>query len=259
LGKYQFISLAGGVTLILVLYFGFEYKPDKIRNLEKSRSNNLEVTGIENLLLEARETLSLEEMKILEDMRADMNEAKDSIKLNAIKAYASKWYELGYPIISAYYAEEVAKADKSADSWSIAGTSYIIGMKTSEIEKERSFAFNRAIAAFENATSLESDNVNHQINLALVYVEKPLPTEPMKGILMLRDLNTKYPQNVAVIVQLARLAISTGQWERAEQRLKEALELDGQNRQANCLMVEVLTQKGESTLAQPFAVKCNEE
>jgi Tfp pilus assembly protein PilF len=81
----------------------------------------------------------------------------------------------------------------------------------------------------------------------------------MKGILMLRDLNTKYPQNVSVIVQLARLAISTGQWERAEQRLKEALELDSQNRQATCLMVEVLNEKGESSLAQSYADKCNEE
>ena len=257
MGKNQILTLASALLLVLCLYFGFEYKPDKIRNLEKSRSTNLEVTGIENLLLEVRENLTLEEMKILEDLRSEINKSTDSLKLEATKAYASKWYELGHPTISAYYAEEVAKADKKSDSWAIAGTSYIIGMKNASSEKEKEFAFKRAVIAFENASSLEPNNLNHQINLALVYVEKPLANDPMKGIMMLRDLNTKNPANVSVMVQLARLAIKTSQWDRAEQRLKEALELEPANKQANCLMAEVMIEKGETISAKAYQELCN--
>jgi tetratricopeptide (TPR) repeat protein len=259
LGKFQIFTLAGAIVIVLLLFFGFEYKPNKIINLEKSRSNNLEVTGIENLIVTARESLSLEEMKTLEAMQAATKDSAVVSKIESTKAYASKWYELGYPVISAYYAEEVAKVDKSADSWAIAGTSYILGLKSSEQEKEKEFAFNRAITAFENAISLEPENVNHQINLSLVYVEKPLSDNPMKGILMLRDLNKKYPENASVMVQLARLAIKTGQWDRAQERLEQALKIDGNNRQANCLMAEVMTNKGESDLAKPFIDICNAE
>jgi tetratricopeptide (TPR) repeat protein len=257
LGKRQLTAVTTALGLVILMFFGFEYKPDKIIGLEKSRSKNIESTGIENLILQARETLSLEDMKILEDMRTaiDKSEGGDQ-KIENTKLYASKWFELGYPVISAYYAEDVAKAEKSADSWAIAGTSYILGMKKTEAEKEKNFAFNRAISAFEKAISLDPENLNHKINLALVYVEKPLADQPMKGIMMLRDLNSKHPENVSVIVQLARLAVKTGQWDRAQERLNEALSLDSQNLQAICLMAEVLTEKNNKTEAQVYIDKC---
>ena len=257
MGKNQIIAIATALGTMIILYFGFEYKPANILGLEKSRSKNIESTGIENLIVKARETLTLEELKTLEDMRNSIDQAAEgAVKTEQTKAYASKWFEVGFPIISAYYAEEVAKSESSAEAWSIAGTSYILGMKQTDSDKEKNFAFNRAIGAFEKATSLDPDNINHKINLALVYVEKPQQDDPMKGIMMLRDLNSKYPENVSVMVQLSRLAVRTGQWDRAEQRLKEALAIDPENLQAICLMADVLREKGQNAEAQQFLNKC---
>jgi tetratricopeptide (TPR) repeat protein len=257
LGKSQLTAVLSALILVVILYFGFEYKPNKIIGLEKLRSKNIESTGIENLILQARESLSLEDMKVLEDLRSAVDKSPEGDqKIENTKLYSSKWFEVGYPIISAFYAEEVAKAENSSDSWAISGTSYILGMKQSESEKEKDFAFNRAVSSFEKAISLDPENLNHKINLALVFVEKPLPDQPMKGIMMLRDLNSKYPENVSVIVQLARLAVKTGQWDRAQERLNEALSLDSENLQAVCLMAEVLTEKNNKTEAQVFIDKC---
>jgi tetratricopeptide (TPR) repeat protein len=254
--RNQYIAVCIALICIPLLYFGFDYKPSKIKSLEKSRANTLEITSIENLLMDARDKLSLEQQKILEDMRFASLEGDKPAKVESMKQYASQWYDYGYPVISAYYAEEVAKLDSTSEAWSIAGTSYMIGVKDNENDKEKSFAATKATRAFENAISLDPEDVRHKINLALVYTEVPSPSEPMKGIMMLRDLNTKYPDNPSVIIQLARLAIKTNQLDRAEERLGQALKLDPQNRQANCLMIEVLTAKGSKDI-QAYVDQCN--
>lgn len=246
----QKIFLAVGVILIALLYFGFDYKPKNIKSLEKSRDGNLEVTSIENLLLDANKKLSLEEQTILDALKP-----RDNNNVEGLKTYASKWYELGYPVISAFYAEQVAKSDSSADSWSIAGTSYGLGFKASTNEQEKAFAHKRAILCFESAISINPEDVANQINLALMYVDRAPQDQPMKGILMLRDLNTKFPQNVGVINQLARLAIGTNQLAKAEERLKQAIAIEPDNIVSICMLADLLAQQ-EKPEAQVFISKC---
>lgn len=236
LTKGQKILIFSSLLMVGLLYFGFDYKPKNIKSLEKSRENNLEVTSIENLLLEARNTMSLADQNLMEAMKP---KSKDD--LESLKAYSSKWYELGFPVISAYYAEEVAKRDSTAESWSIAGTSYGLGAKSSEKEKEKLFANKRAIACFENAISLQPEEISNQINLALMYVDMPPKDQPMKGILMLRQLNEKNPKNVSVLNQLARLAIATNQLDKAEGRLKEAIAIEPNNKMTNCMLADLLS------------------
>ncbi|MCB0649238.1 MAG: tetratricopeptide repeat protein [Saprospiraceae bacterium] len=259
MNKSQYVVLACALVAIMAIYFGFDHKPKKIQDLEKTRLNEIEVTSIDNLLMDARKNLSIEQSTYLQNIQTALSTAgNDSIKTDALKNYASTWYQYGYPVISAYYAEEVAKIDKSAEAWSIAGTTYLIALQQNIDGVEKDFSASHALRCFENARSLDPENVDHQINEALVYVNKPLTEEPMKGILMLRSLNEKYPENTAVLNQLARLAIQTNQLDRAVERLTQVLQLDPENKTAPCLLTEVYGKMGNEELKNKYLSLCGQ-
>ena len=257
MGKHQKLVLFISVGLLALLFFGFDHRPKNIKDLEKTRSTNLEITSIDNLLLSARQTLDMEQNTVLQNLKSEMDKSTGEEKVEAIKNYSSTWYEYGQPTISAYYAEEVAKLANDAKSWSIAGTTYLLSLKTEKEEITKDFAASRAVKCFENARSLDVNDVSNQINEALVYVERPLKEEPMKGILMLRDLNTKYPDNTSVLNQLARLALQTNQIDKAIERLNTSLEKEPNNIMTACLLAEAYEKKGNTALQEKYLAQCN--
>lgn len=256
LKKPAFIATVLGVVIFSAIYFGLDTKPSEQRSLEKSRVSNLEATGIQNILTSARDSLSKEQLNYLEALNEEVRSSlDDSLKMANLKRLSGVWYEQGFPILSGYYAEEIAKLSNTHEAWSVAGTTYILGMREAKVEDQRQFSRSRAIRALESAISIEPDNVSDQINLALIYVEAP-DKNPMQGILMLRDLNEKYPNSVQVLNQLGRLAIQTNQSAKALERLTRSFEIDSENRNTICLLATAYKQAGDSANASKFQIMC---
>lgn len=257
--RLQLSIIASAIALFFVLYFGCDTQPKKQQLLEKSRALAAERTDASAMIDEAFASLKPAQRSAVQELTAQAEAAgSDTAQApNLYRQLSGEWYQLGFQAIAGYYAQRVAELVNDDESWSIAGTTYLLCFQQSGDEKSKSFCLPKAVAAFENAISLAPDNVKHRVNLALCYVESPPQDNPMKGILMLRDLNTRYPGNVAVINQLARLAIKTGQYDRAIERLEEALRLAPDDTNANCLMALALEESGKAAAAAPFALKCN--
>jgi len=165
--------------------------------------------------------------------------------------------EFGQPAIAGFYAQTIAENDNSEESWSIAGTTYSICLQRTKEQKVRDYCYQNAVQAFESAVSVNPDNPQHKVNLAVLYTENPPPQNPMKGILMLRELTEKYPENASVLVNLGRLAIQTSQFDKAIERLSQALTLEPTNRQAICFIAKAYEAKGDQTNAELFGKRCN--
>ena len=258
MNRNQILLLVGGVLLFVVLYFGFDIIPQKSKDLEKSRSLNIESTSINNLLKDAMATLDAQQKSIIEAINLDIQKASNDTvaRIERIKSLSGTWYEFGFPAISGSYAEDIANMLKTDESWSIAGTTYAICVKNSEDPKVKDFCSKRAVKAFENAISIAPDNIDHRINLAICYVDNPMQDNPMQGILMLRELNTKNPENVAVLNQLGKLAIQTNQNERALERLETAIGLEPENQTTICLLATAYKNIGNTAKADEFSNKC---
>jgi uncharacterized protein HemY len=91
-----------------------------------------------------------------------------------------------------------------------------------------------------------------------VYAENPPQDNPMKGVMMLVELNKQFPENVSVLAQLGRLAIKTGQWEKAIERLEQALAIEPENSFAVCLLAQAYEGSGNQEQAGIFFAKCEE-
>lgn len=257
--KQQYIAILTSLIAVVLLYFGVDTIPPKQKELEKSRSLNMEVTGTKNILDAAFAALDKESRSVIEALNLDVDNAKtDSLRIERLKILASSWYEAGQPAASAIYAEEIAENEKKESSWSIAGTTYLICVRSSEDEKTKEFCTRRALKAFETAISLDPEKVEPKINQALVYVDNPDKDNPMKGILMLRELQAKYPTNTSILNQLAGLALRTNQVDKAIERLQESYEIDPSNNGTICLLAAAYEQAGNEQKSKEFRDQCKQ-
>lgn len=239
--------------LFAALYFGFDKKSSKQKALETSRASQIETTGIQNLLVDAKKSIAAQDLAIIEKINSEASQ--DTSSTEKLIELSSYWYKLGKPVIAGYYAEEIANKKDDFEAWSIAGTTYIIGMNSEKDQKNKLFARNRAINCLEKAISLNPNDVDSQTNLALIYVEMP-DKNPMQGILMLRDLNEKYPTNVGVLTQLGKLSLRTNQIDNAIKRLSQAVQVEPNNKMVNCLLVEAYSKAGNTAMAEKHNKYC---
>ena len=252
------ISIVGFViVLFLVLYFVFDTKPPSQKEIEKTRSLTSEQTDIAALLKEAKDTISPAMLSTVVAFEESAKTAKsDSAKVEVYKDLAGLWYDLGRPDLSGYYAMEIAEFVSNEEAWAIAGTTFTICLQTQTTPKVLDYCSRRAVKSYESAISINPDNITNRVNLALSYTEYPPKDNPMKGILMLVGLNEKYPDNTLVLQNLGRLAIKTGQYEKAKERLEKANTLEPDNIKTICLLAQTYQSLGDTENFSKFNERC---
>ena len=257
MSKLQKGVLIFGLFLFCLLYFGFSPIPKSLEGIESKRAMSYEVTDINNLIRDVQKELSSEQKSYLITLEKEIEESEnESNRQGLLKRLSGKWFEYQQPHIAGFYAEKVAEIENTPTAWSIAGTTFATAFKIKSEKKVKDYALSKATAAFENAISLEPEEIRHKVNLALCYVEYPPQDNPMKGILQLIDLNKENPDNPIILTNLGRLAIQTGQYDKAVQRLKRAIEIEPNNRNANCLLAQVYSEKGKQEKAAIHLAKC---
>lgn len=255
--KTQYALIAGATILFLGLYFGFDTKTHTQRATEQSRALTGESSSVETLLAEAKQRLSPDQTAQIGGLEQTLQQAAtDSEKVALLKQLSGLWYRFGELPLAGVMAEEVALLENADTAWSVAGALFFSALNSTTDPVKRTYCADHAVKAFENAASLKPENVEHRVNLALVYAENPPPDNPMKAVLMLRDLESKHPDQASVYNALGRLAIKTGQWQRAVDRLEKSWSLDKTNANTPCLLAKAYEGVGNTEKAQDFKKRC---
>lgn len=258
LNKAQYLALLGAMVLFLALYLGLDTKPASQHVVEQSRSITGENTSFETLKADAQANLDAGQLTQLQDLEQRLAAATtDTGRVALLKQLSGWWYAQGQIVLAGGLAEQVAELENTDEAWSIAGATFYHALVEEKNAAQRDFCAAHAIKAFESAISLQPQQVEHRVNLALVYAENPPADNPMKAVLLLRELETKYPESPAVYNALGRLAIKTGQWEKAVQRLEKAWTLDPNNPNTPCLLAKAYEGAGQASKATEFANRCN--
>jgi len=256
--KGQVLTIAIFAALLAILYFGCDTKTKQHKEVEKSRSENFELINIKKIIAENRSAISAKGQAELHDIEQKLGSVEEeSQALDLQKSLASLWYAEGHPIISGHYAEEIARSTNSEDAWSIMGTTFSLAAQKETDDTKKNFAIGKAREAYEKAIDIDTTNVDHKINLALSYVDVMDMENPMKGILMLRQLSTDFPENPSVLFQLGRLSLGTNQLEKAVERLTRAIELKPDLRSAHCLLAETYVKMGNNAKAAVAQINCD--
>ncbi|RME98085.1 MAG: hypothetical protein D6772_09540 [Bacteroidetes bacterium] len=255
--KAHYLAIAASLLLFLILYFGCETKAPGHAQIEKSRAIRTEAVDVGTLIRQAHTELPPDQQATLLALEEELQQAvADSVRIALQKRLSSFWYRNQKPAIAGHYAQQVAELEGSEEAWSIAGTTFAICVQQSTQAELKTFCNQRAIQAFEYAISLNPDNPAHRLNLALTYTEMPPADNPMKGVLLLRELQETYPDNTQVLNALGRLAIQTGQYARAVERLEQALAVEPDNRNTICLLAQAHQALGNTAEATRFSERC---
>lgn len=256
--KAQITSIVSATVLFCVLYFGFDMRASHKTSQADSGEQSGVVTDALTLVSEARKSLSPDQAAGLAALEQQLGAAtNDADRISFRKKISAFWYENRQLMAAGYFAEEVAAAEKADSSWSVAGALYYSALVQTQDPEQKAEIAARAARCFENASTLAADNPAHKVNLALVYAENPPADNPMKPVLMLRELEQQYPDNSSVYNALGRLAIKTGQWQRAVDRLEKAWSLDKKNPNTPCLLAKAYEGLGNTEKANEFATVCN--
>jgi tetratricopeptide (TPR) repeat protein len=252
MNRQQLFVVSSAIVLFFILYFGCDIVTSEQKTLATSRALTTEALDITTHAKQVYESLKSPQNIEIQSLSEKAKSGDPSV----LKQLSAAWHNAGHDEIAAWYAEQVAEKEKTDESWSIAGANYYLALEKNTEKSIRDFSSQKAVNAFQNAISINPSKIEHRINLALCYTENPMPSDPMKGILMLRELDAQNPDNVVVNIQLARLAIKTGQFDKAIGRLEKIIIKEPNNKRIVCLLAEAY-QGIQNPKASEMAQKCN--
>ncbi len=258
MGRTQWIAAGATAILLLLTYWGCPVRPPEAgTELQRAPTSS---TGLESLIRSVRDELSPSQIATLANLEERLELAENSDtepQRPLLEKLAGEWFRAGHPAISGIYARKIAEASATAEDWSIAATTFTLCLQQEGTDnKTLQFCSAQAEEAYQSAISLDPDDVDARINLAVSYTDFPPQDNPMKGIMMLRDLEKQYPGNARVYITLAQLAIRTNQLDRAAQRLEKAVELEPDNPDAVCPLARVYEQLNQQEQAAAMIEQC---
>lgn len=232
MSKFQSGVLLSALSLLLLLYFGCPTKPPGRTAIDANRAKAASTIDLDKLLERAKNSYSTQQLQpILALERVLSDTLTDEVSVELLKGISRNWNQIGDFALGGMYAQKIADISQNDSAWAITGTTYFSCFKSDRDSLVRSFCMSKAIESFEGAISFAPDDPVHSVNLGLCYVEGG--RQPMRGIMIIRDVAEKYPTHPLASVTLGRMSVRTGQYDKAIQRFDHVLTLEANNMEAH--------------------------
>jgi len=269
----HFAAITVAVLITAGLYFGANTIPPKSEpETEQQRpSGNMPMTGampgvelpkpanFDSLKISAVKKLSPQLAAKLKDKEQQVTTAASaSLKIAANEELAALWQTYKNPAISAYYYAEAAKLENSEKKLNFAAHLFFEQLKQEHNPNVRQWMADNAIACFTKALQINPANDEARIDLASIYIDGT--GETMKGVQELLTITRRDSTNLEVNLILGRMAVESGQLDKAIARGELILRHYKDNWQARVFMAEAYKrdnkpEKAKTLLNEAKAIK----
>lgn len=253
------LALAGIVTVVLLFEFGDtkilvkENGETPMSSAHSNGSTNNAMT-FEKLLSLASENLSKEQKDSVALLSQLADGASKKDKPGASRKLAQLWARTQNLIVSAHYLEDAARLDSNKNNWRDAADYYYIGMENTGDSSARVFAAIHSFECYANVFRFDSTDQNVRVLQAMCYINGL--GNIMSGVTILKEVEQKDPDNELMNVTLGRLAIVSGQLDKAIPRLERTIKLYPSNVEAYFHLGEAYRAKGRKQDAIKMFEKC---
>ena len=206
--------------MFFILYLGCETNARRHQSTRNVEALAAESTDINALLQEGQTGFEWNFFKTVLALETELEgTVADSARAEAFKRLRSKWYELGQPAISGYYAQ------RWPNYWArkpglLPERLYTICIQQSQEQKIRDFARRQGSTGLRKRHLAQPGRNSPSGEPGVAYIQ-PSAGQPMKGYSHAAGFKPKDPDNVLVLNTL-RLALQTGNIQTVE-RLEHAL------------------------------------
>lgn len=158
----------------------------------------------------------------------------------------------------AYYTSEAAKLENSEKSLTFAARLFLDRLMVSGEPAMQNWLAGNAKVLLENALKINPANDSSKIGLGACYIFGNLSTNPMEGILPVREVVQRDPSNVYGQMVLGLGGKKSGQFDKAIERFQAVLKVDPQNVEAVFHIAESYDLKGDKANAIAYYEKAKQ-
>jgi tetratricopeptide (TPR) repeat protein len=243
----QVLLIISSISVFLLLYFlPKNYSITKIKEEQKVETKN----DISRQINEVKKELDSTSLIKLTGFETLYSTTQGSIKISYLDSIIRFWDIQMRPAIAAIYAEEKATLVNTDDMWLESGNRYLQMASLLE-EKDKAWAYQRGKEVFEKIIAQSPDNTDAKIGLGVCIVESGLGS-PMEGITLIRQVLEKDPNNLKAILQLGHFSVFSGQFAKAVERYKQAIQINPELDEAYFYLGDTFAKMGETDSAVAY-------
>lgn len=210
--------------------------------------SNVQPARFDSLLQAARKKLAPQDQT--EISLQENNITRGNIKEQQIQGYETLgklWLQHKNRYIAAHYFGESGKLENSEKKLNFAAHLLSEELQHARDPSVRKWMANEAIDYYTRSIAINPANDSIKIDLATIYIDGS--GETMKGIEQLLAIVRKDSTNIPANVILGKMAVESGQLDKAISRGKTILIMDKNNLEAHLFMAEAYKRQGNKTKA----------
>ena len=250
--KQQWVLVITGVLLLVVLYFfGNTVNPHKPVVSEATTANNPTALTTEEVIAKYKTGLDTAQMQKLTQLENSV--VRGDVHNQQIHVYhqlASYWTDsLHREEMGAYYTGEAAKLENSEKNLTFAAHLLVDNMLSSTDAAMQHWLATQAKELFDKALTINPNNDSSKIGVGVCYMFGNISDNPMQGILAIREIADKNPDNIYAQMMLGLGGIQSGQYEKAVERFLTVVKKQPENIEAILNLAGVYERMGDKANA----------
>ena len=219
--KQQWVLVLSGVTLLLLLYFfGNTVAPDKPAPAAEAASNAPVILTTKDVLAKYKSGFDTQQLQKITQLENSV--VRGDVRNQQIHVYhqlASYWGDtLHRGEIGAYYSGEAAKLENSEKNLTFAAHLLLDDMMSSTDVSMQRWLATQAKELFDKALIINPNNDSTKIGIGVCYMFGNISDNPMQGILAIREIADKNPDNLYAQMMLGLGGVQSGQYDKAAER-----------------------------------------
>jgi tetratricopeptide (TPR) repeat protein len=262
----HYITLASALVLMALLYkWGNTTPPAKMPKADKQArpgamaqgSNPIKPASFDSLLASSKMQLVGSAADSVKNLENQLTAIRDQSRMAVIfSTLGGVWDRSKQPAIGTYYNAKAAKLENSGKKLTFAGQLFLQLMQDEHSASVQMWEATEAVSCLEQSLKIDSTNEDTKLALASAYIEGT--GEPMRGVMLLRGITEKNPDDVSANMLLGRMSIQSGQYDKAVKRFETVLNKEPGNSEAVYFLAQSYEGLGNKAKAIELLKKCKE-
>lgn len=209
---------------------------------------------VDSLIIASKKAMPQHALGELQAVDQQLRKITDSAQLPPVfTQYAQIWQEHKQFQLAAHYYSLAAKLENSEKKLTFAAQLFLDLARNEHSAELQTWEANSAAACFEQTLKINPQNDTARLGLAECYFGSG---EAMKGVVLLKEITTKDPENKAANLLLGQQGIISGQFDKAKQRFETVLKNDPKSLEAMLGLAEAYKGLGEKEKAIELLQNC---
>jgi tetratricopeptide (TPR) repeat protein len=233
--KQQWVLASTGIVLLVIVYFfGNTIALNKPPAVQESAANSTEIPTTEEIIIKFKSSLNVAEAQKVTQLENSV--VRGDVHNQEIHIYhqlASYWSDtLHRPELGAYYEGEAAKLENSEKNLTFAAHLLLDNTMSATDASMQRWLATKAKELFEKALLINPNNDSTKIGVGACYMFGNISENPMQGILAIKQIADKDPDNLYAQMMLGLGGVQSGQYDKAAERFLNVIKKQPDNIEA---------------------------